>query len=183
MKYIFCLDPGSDCSGIAYLSEGAITYADNIPNEAVVDKIEALRCSNDDFIVLVEDIAPYTLKLKQEVIDTCKFIGETLYRLRMARIDYRLILRWQIKQWVYNSFNEKIKGRIEKKIAASDLKDGKSRRSHFVFVDDRIVLAAMKYRWGIETPKPGKRNSLGLSKDAWQALALGTFFIDSLNTK
>jgi hypothetical protein len=62
-------------------------------------------------------------------------------------------------------------------------KNGEYRQPTFVFVNDRNVLNAMKKRWGIEKPKPGKRNPLGLSGHSWQALAVGTYYIDFAKLK
>jgi hypothetical protein len=45
------------------------------------------------------------------------------------------------------------------------------------YVDDRIVIYAMKEWWGIKTPKPGKSNEFGLKSHSWQALALGTMYV------
>jgi hypothetical protein len=56
-------------------------------------------------------------------------------------------------------------------------KDGriwKARKPSHNYVDDRIIITCMKVMWGIETPKPGKRNKIGISKHAWQALALAS---------
>lgn len=129
--------------------------------------------------VLVEDIRPYGLKLSPQIIETCKFLGELRYRLSRAKINVQWIARNTVKKWVFDTFPEVCIPRIQAKIAKKGAKnrDGGDRQPSFVWVDDRIVIAAMKECWGIETPKPGRTNRYGLKAHAWQSLCLGAYFL------
>jgi hypothetical protein len=142
-------------------------------------------------IVVIEDVRPYSLRLSQQVIDTCKFIGELTYRLKSElKIEYSLNPRSEVKEWVFTNHAEVCLPRIEKKIwdlhhrkEKMGLKglrnaNGDLRKPSFVFVDDRIMIAAMKEYWSIPTPKPGKSGMYGLKSHSWQALALGTMWLD-----
>lgn len=104
-------------------------------------------------------------------------------------MQFELMSRSEVKQWVFNTLPEVCLPRIEKKIMtihARKEKDGKKglknangamRSPSFVFVDDRIVLASMKDFWNIPTPKVGKPTQYGLSSHSWQALALCTCYM------
>lgn len=181
MQTYFCIDPGTEMSGVSLLSNGQIIYGANTINGDLLSDILKERERFPDLIVLIEDVAPYSMKMMQDVINTCKFIGEITYCLRMAKIDYACVLRWNVKKWVFDNFYDvvapEIKNRIEKRKFIN--KDGEFRQPTFVFVNDRGVLNAMKKRWGIVKPKPGEKNKIGLTGHAWQALAVGTFFIDN----
>ena len=145
-----------------------------------------------EIIVVIEDIFPYSLRLTPAVIETCKLIGELTYRFGKARnvSTVSLVARNTIKNWVFNTVPDECIGRINKKILLKHnrnirdskkgliKKDGEMRQPSFQWVDDRIVIAAMKVIHGIPTPKPGKRNIHGLSSTShgWQAMAVATYF-------
>jgi hypothetical protein len=148
-----------------------------------------------DDVVLIEDVKPYRMLISQAVIDTCKVIGMLVWRLESVGIKPQLPSRSDVKQWVFNTYPDVCIPKIEAKLfrksfEACDMitrepirvyKDGrpwKPRKAQHGSVDDRIVIAAMKVRWGIETPKKGKRNSLGIRDHAWQALALASYYMN-----
>ena len=64
--------------------------------------------------------------------------------------------------------------KIEKRNAKNN--DGKHRKPSFVYVDDSMVLKAMKECWKIETPPPGRGYEYGLKTHTWQALGLVSAF-------
>jgi hypothetical protein len=147
-------------------------------------------CEHGAVLVAVEDIRPYSGKLTMQVIGTCKFIGEISHRANTGLKTYlELITRYDVKKWVFDAFPEICLPRLEKKIAYRDgwmkskgrkgltNKDGNLRKPSFIFVDDRIVQAAMASYWKIEKPKPGKTNPTGLKTHSWQALAVATCFM------
>lgn len=173
------VDPGSVISGLVIIVNGTITYADNLQNDVVLKIVRENKKNNNDLLVLVEDIKPYSVGLTQHTIDTCKFIGELCYFLNTIRVKYELITRHQVKRWIFNTFPMVVLDRICKKIEYKNKRnnDGKLRKPSYVYVDDRIVIAAMKELWKIETPKPGKRNSLGLSEHSWQSLAVVSYYL------
>lgn len=190
-EVFFSIDSGSVISGVAVITKDRIIYAANLPNEEIIPKVREFS-EKTIARVIIEDIKPYAVKLSPQVIETCKVIGEFVYRVKNeVGLDYRLISRYEVKRWVFDNFPEMANGRIAKRIEYMDgyrvgkgekglrRKDGTLRTPSFHWVDDRVCLAAMKIYWGIDSPKPGKSNKYGLSKHSWQALALGTCYINS----
>lgn len=175
------IDSGSSKSGVVVVKGLKIAYADNLQNVEVLKLIKSTKKEYVDVVVLVEDIKPYSISLTQATIDTCKFIGRVCFFMEAGRVKYELITRHQVKRWVYDQFPTIVLERICKKIAYKDKRnnDGKLRKPSYVYVDDRIVIAAMKDLWKIETPKPGKRNSLGITGHAWQALGVMSVYLYS----
>lgn len=188
-KIIVAVDPGNKISGVVVLYNGKIHQADNLDNDKVMRLITDCNDFGDEIIVLIEDIKPYSLKMGQSVIETIKYIGELEYCLKTAKIGFKSITRNEVKKWIYDTFPQICVPRIDKKIEyLTKLKESKGekglrsangdlRKSSFVFVDDRVIIAAMKDYWSIPTPKPGKTNQYGLSAHAWQALATASKYI------
>jgi hypothetical protein len=188
-KTIIAIDAGDKISGVAIVSSGKIIIGYNEPNENVIPKIQSFLCSERPKcpFLIIEDIRPYSLQLNPQVIETCKFIGELKYRAKVElNIEYDLKSRNEVKQWVYDNHTDLCNPRIEEKIMKMHIRkerdgkkglrnaNGEMRKPSFAFVDDRIIVAAMKEQWGIPTPKPGKTSMYGLSTHSWQALALAT---------
>lgn len=177
---LIAIDSGSSQSGVVVVKGLKIAYAANLPNVEVLKLIKATKKDDDaGVIVLVEDIKPYSISLTQATIDTCKFIGRVCFFMEAGRVKHELITRHQVKRWVYDQFPTVVLERICRKIEYKNKRnnDGKLRKPSYVYVDDRIVIAAMKDLWKIETPKPGKRNSLGITGHAWQALAVASVWL------
>jgi len=186
MQSIIGIDPGNKISGVAITSNDIIVHVENADNSGLFDLI----CNHSKYVtVVIEDIKPYSVPLGQQVIDTCKFIGELCFRLEMAKISYVLITRSDVKLWVFSNFNAMAVERIDKKIGyLHKWKENKGKKGYrnnngdmrsasFIFVDDRIVEQAMRIHWDIQKPKPGKKNLHGLSKHSWQALAVATCYM------
>jgi hypothetical protein len=186
---IVSVDAGNKVSGVIVLLNDRIEYAENAENSRVMVIINEYKLVSDSLFVLIEDIKPYSLKMGQTVIDTIKYIGSLEHRLKEAGIEFKLIGRSEVKKWIFNEFSDLCVERIDKKIQyLTKLKeskgekglrslDGSLRKASFIFIDDRIVIAAMKEYWSIPTPKPGKTNEYGISAHAWQALALAVYHI------
>lgn len=176
---LIAIDSGSTQSGVVVINGLKITYAANLLNRDVLKLIKATKKEHKDLVVLVEDIKPYSISLTQSTIDTCKFIGRVCFFMEAGRVTHELITRHQVKKWVYDQFPTVVLERICKKIEYKNKRnnDGKLRKPSYVYIDDRIVIAAMKDLWKIETPKPGKRNSLGLTSHSWQALAVASVWL------
>lgn len=190
-EVFFSIDSGNVVSGVAVITKDRIIYAANLPNEDIIAKVTEFS-EKTKITVLIEDIKPYAMKLTPQVIDTCKVIGELCYRVKNELgLGYVLVTRYQVKRWVFDCFFYMASGRISKRIEYMNgyreakgekglrRKDGELRSPSFHWVDDRVCIAAMKEYWDIASPKPGKSNKYGLSKHSWQALALGTFYINS----
>lgn len=184
------IDPGEYISGVCLVSEAAIKEAVIIENGEVVPYISRIVGANGMATVVYEDILnPYIMR-KSTVI-TCKFIGALEYRLsEMASVRPIGYERNKVRKWVYDAFPDIVVPKVAAKIAYLDeqgkrlnrkrylLKDGVTlRQPSFLFVDDRIVISAMKHLWGIPTPKPGKSNPYGLRGHSWQALAVASYWI------
>lgn len=187
MEYLgtlIAIDSGSSKSGVVVIKGLKIVYAANLENKEVLKLIKATKLEDKDTLVLVEDIKPYSLSLTQSTIDTCKFIGKACFLMEAGRVKYELITRHQVKRYVYDWFPTIVLERVCKKIDYKNKRnnDGKLRKPSYVYVDDRIVIAAMKDLWKIETPKPGKRNSLGITAHAWQALGVASFWLHGRTT-
>jgi hypothetical protein len=190
---IIGIDPGSESCGMVVLDGGQITAVFNIINIIFWDKVTNFLI-HPNCIVVLEDIRPYSMRLMPQVIDTCKFIGEAVYRLRtVAGANVELITRSEVKKWVFDQFPDVCEGRVDKKIlkkafAACDTASGKeilvkengdawkARKGSFVYVDDKIVKEAMKHHYDIPKPPPGDGYKYGLKDDAWQALAIATLY-------
>lgn len=176
---LIAIDSGSTQSGVIVVKWLKIAYAANLQNIEVLKLIKATKKEDRDVVVLVEDIKPYSVSLTQSTIDTCKFIGRVCFFMEAGRVEYKLITRHQVKRWVYDQFPTVVLERICKKIEYKNKKnnDGKLRKPSYVYVDDRIVIAAMKYLWKIETPKPFQKNVFNISAHAWQALAVASVWL------
>jgi hypothetical protein len=138
-----------------------------------------------DFKVVVEDMRPYNMRITDGVINTIKYIGQVEWRLKMLDIQFTLIPRWEVKQWVFTRFREMAEVEIVKKIEYSrerKKKLGLYMRADvpaqtFVYVDDRIVQKAMRGLWRIPKPKVGQKATYGLKDHSWQALGLLSRYI------
>jgi hypothetical protein len=190
-KRIFSIDPGSEVSGVAVIcDDSSIEYASVVKNPEIIDKVREYLL-NSNLIVVIEDIRPFRMGMAMQTIQTAKFIGELSYRLKNeCFVDFELYPRFDVKKWVFERFNHLVLDRINSKIEYLDKqgerlgrkryrrkKDGELYKATMHYVDDRIVIAAMKEYWGLETPKPGKKNKHGLKSHSWQALALGTMYM------
>ena len=183
------IDPGSLVSGICVLREGGVIIGSIVDNSLVVSLVEQEMKVARVTVVIEDIINPYTIRLRPEVITTCKFIGLLQYRLSL--IEGLIVVnveRHSVRRWLYGRLPGVVIPLVEKRIAYLDesgkrndrkryvTRDGSLRSPTFVFVDDRIVIAAMKYIFQIPTPKPGKSNLYGLKSHSWQALALLAYF-------
>jgi hypothetical protein len=175
-----------------------IIGAFNLPNDELFSKITNYLYSSNCTIVL-EDIRAYSGQLTPNVIDTCKFIGEAVYRLKTsAGLNLELIPRHFVKKWVFDNFQELVVPLVEKKMrkkvfTACDLRtreevevwgDGKlykTRKASFVYIDDIMVTESMRELYKIEKVGKGRRNN-GIKSHAWQALAVATYYHRSFET-
>jgi len=179
------VDPGSEKSGIVVLTQKGIREGTNIGNESVFDYILTEKSKCDSFMLVIEDMRPYNMRITDEVIQTIKYLGQLEWRLNEANIAYTLIPRWQIKQWVFLQFRTMAEPEIVKKIEASNRRKlaanlplSRKQQPTFVFVDDRIVQKAMRIHWGIKKPtKVGQKAAFNLKDHSWQALGLASYYI------
>lgn len=178
---VVAVDPGPEVSGMVVLREGRIVKAEIVAN-GLLFNIMLLNAGGLPLMVLMEDVRPYGVRLRQELINTCKWIGQWQYRLEKAKIAYKLIPRSAVQIWVFRNLPDLVVPRIEKKIRRLDKrnKDGELCKPKFVYVDDGIVKAAMKQHWSIPAPKPGHSAMYGLKTHSWQALGVASCYLSSV---
>lgn len=188
---IISIDPGDLISGFCVIEKGKISFAANLDNQLIVPKIRELL-QMDQYTVLIEDVRAYGTRLSPQLLLTAKYIGQLEWRLNELKVPFELIPRFEVKKWVYDTFPILVIPRIAAKMATEDRrreKEGLKRlrtaagdlyKGNFVWVDDRIIQAAMAYHWEIKKPKPGQTTQFGLSKHSWQALALATLYMEKI---
>lgn len=188
-RLIWGLDPGNEVCGVAQLLDRRIGHCFNEPSGSVYDKILSLSGGNP-FVVVIEDVYPYSMRLTPQIIATCKVIGELGFRFSTCPLASEVVFkpRNSVKKWVFDTAPDVVLPRIEKKMMALHArklklglrglikKDGEMRTPSFHYVDDRTVIAALKSIYGIPTPKPGKSNIHGLVDHSWQALAVASLY-------
>lgn len=179
-QIVLGIDPGSKSSGIVIFQEDILLRGDNLLNEDLFSLIDNYSWIDGlyNLFVVYEDIRPYTSRFNMDTIDTCKVIGKLEHVLKQQRTPFIAVTRNEVKSFVFNNYNSIVVPEIEKKILKKGKvnKDGKALKPSFQYVDDRIVKKAMKFHWGIETPKPGKSDSRGIKTHVWQALGAVTWF-------
>lgn len=179
MNRIVAIDPGLTC-GMVVLDYGRVTESFLLDKSLLFTKITSFliypACT-----VVIEDMRPYSMRLTPQVIETCKWIGEAVYRLKNdAGATVELIHRNEVKKWVFDAFPSVCMDRIRAKIEKKDQRiasTGEFRKPHFVYVDDKIVMEAMKVHFNIPLPPSGKGYAHGLKNHSWQALAVGAFWL------
>lgn len=180
---IIGIDPGSTV-GVSIIDSWRITSAFEVSSHDFWSKLTVHSLSNN-LIVAVEDIRPYSLPLTPQVIETCKWIGEAVYRLKTS-LDCKLemVSRFQVKKWCFDSFPDVCLPLIEAKIAKGVLKGkyinkktGENRPPSFHFVDDPIVRKCMTKLWDIAPGKQGRKTAFGLKSHSFQALAVASYLL------
>jgi len=182
---IIGIDPGATI-GVCIIDSGRIVSAFEISSQDLWIRLTNFLLK-EHLIVAVEDIKPYSLPLTPQVIDTCKWIGEAVYRLKNSvGCEVEMVSRFQVKKWCFDSFpdvclpliNEKIdKGVLKGKYISK--KNGDKRPASFHFVDDRIVRKCMTKLWDLPTGKQGRKSAFGLKSHSFQALAVASFLLHS----
>lgn len=179
-KYVVvAIDPGESKSGIVTYIDGIIEGKPTTLNEEVIPMIREYLGAEYKLRVVVEDVRAYSGQMTPNTVETIKFIGELRYRLKAARIAHKMPTRSNVRKWVFNTFPEQVLPLIMAKIAKKGHinKDGQLRKASFVYVDDRIVIEAMRERFSLPASKGRKGNMLKISTHAWQSLALLEYFI------
>jgi hypothetical protein len=177
-KVVVGVDVGNIISGVVVLMDGEIHYVKSVHNCEVMVIISKYFGEYSETMAVIEDIKPYAGNLSQQAIDTCKFIGQITWRLDEDKIPYKMVTRSEVRKFVYDILPEMVIPMVNARITQRNEKnnDGKNRRPSFVYVNDAIVLKAMKVLWRIETPPPGKGYIHGLKSHTWSGLALASYF-------
>lgn len=178
MNRIIGIDPGERC-GMVVLDGGKISSVFNIISDEIWPKIQYFLLHSNTMVV-IEDIKPYSLRLTPQVIDTCKWIGEAVYRLKSGSgANVELVARSEVKRWCFEAFPEVCRPLADKKIAKKGYKNketGEYRKATFVYVDDKIVTECMKKLYKIPQPASGKGYQFGLKSHSFQALAIASCY-------
>ena len=148
MKRIFAIDPGNVESGYAIIDLPSLEVieAGKINNYELLKAVPLLSCTADIFAV--EMIASYGMAVGKDVFDTCLWIGRFI---QAAEKDATLIYRKEEKVILCNDLRAKdtnIRQALINRYAKHDFKTGK----------------------GV---KKNPDTFYGVSKDAWQAIAVG----------
>lgn len=177
---IIGIDPGSENSGMVVLDDSNNIRSFNLSNAQLYEKITTFLLHRN-VTVVVEDLAAYSLRLTPQVIDTAKFIGELVYRLRMeAGANVQLIARSEVKKWCFDAFPNVSMPIIESKIRKKNQvvqSTGEYRKGSFLYVDDKIVIEVLKYLYKIPLPPSGKGYKFGLKTHGWQALGAASAYL------
>jgi hypothetical protein len=188
-KTVWGIDPGSSICGVCELRSGLIGNVFNEEPNKVFNRIMSI-CGSHRTNIVIEDVFPYSNRLTPEIIDTCKLIGELTYRFNTTdNVSLHLVSRSSVRNWIFKTVPDVVVPRIIARMEYLDKqkikqgkkglrdKEGKLYEPHFKYVDDRIVIAALKSIYNIPTPKPGKSNIFGLKDHSWQALAVTAYFV------
>lgn len=184
MTRILGIDPGSSESGMCMIEGKKILHASNEKNSDVFRKAKELAGSAKIELV-IEDLQPFLMRLTPHVISTAKFIGELCYRFNTCDFvsSLHLVPRNSVKKWVFDTQQKEVLARVGIKMNKLDKKkvadggkglrkdNGEMRLASFHYVDDRIIIAALKKIFNVPTPKPGKKNIYNLHSHSWQAMA------------
>lgn len=178
LEVLVGIDPGAECSGVAWIVPGCMPEGANLTNGEVFSFIKGLG-DLPGVRVVIEDLRAYQGVMRGAVINTAKWCGQWEFRLERAGFvsGVHLVARNTVKAWAFDKWPLICHPRIEGKIGrlgpiVVQGKGDRLRKVSFHYVDDRIVIACMKECYGIPTPLPGKSNGLGLVGHAWQALAV-----------
>jgi hypothetical protein len=81
---------------------------------------------------------------------------------------------------VFDNFYQLVVPFIDKRIMMLAKKNNKEklRKASFNYINDRLVVMAMRKHWNQGEFKPGKKNKLGLRSHAWQALGVLSCYLD-----
>jgi len=188
-KITIGIDPGSEVSGMALFYDKQIIKGRNVANADVIQTVGewsgGAKCT-----VIIETLVAYGGRVRTETLQTCKWEGELCYRLSLERnVRQVLVARSTVKAWIFNACPEIVLPRLVKVMEAAHKRsvskgkkglvraDGSMRQASFQFIDDRIVVAAIKSLLSIPTPRPGRSNFYGLHSHSWQASALCAYFL------
>lgn len=182
------IDPGMTC-GVAVLDDNQILACFNTNMTDIWGKINAYMI-HPNYMIALEDIRPYSLPLTPDVLATAKFIGEAHYRLRMACGERCvLVTRSEVKKWVFDTFPAiclpRIAERIDKKLfdacevlTRQEIRVNETgrpgRKPSHNYVNDQIVIAAMREYYKVPRKKKGEPAPFGLDGHSWQALGLAS---------
>lgn len=153
MATIFAVDPGNAASGYALIRmpEFKLLEFGKIENEELLEVVPILAGRADHFAI--EMVASYGMPVGKDVFETCVWIGRFI---QVARLEHHFVYR----------------------------KDEKSRLCFDSRAKDSNIRQALINRYAkfdFKNGKGTKKNPdtfYGVSKDAWQAIAVGVTYYE-----
>lgn len=158
-KMIFAIDPGNTHSGFAIIRmpDFALCEFGKIQNEELLEMLEAYSRANAVDVFAIEMVASYGMAVGKDVFETCVWIGRFIQAIHHK--DHAFVFRKDEKIYLCGSLKAKdsnIRQALIDRYAKFDFKSGK----------------------GVKK-KPD--TFYGVSKDAWQAIAVGVTYFEKLN--
>lgn len=152
---IFAIDPGNTESGYALIQMPDFKLLDfgKMDNESLLKSLPNIIAVSDDFAI--EMVACYGMAVGKSVFETCVWIGRFI---QAAKKEYTFVYRKDEKLCLCGSLKAKdsnIRQALIDRYAKLDFKSGK----------------------GV---KKNPDTFYGVSKDAWQAIAVGVTYYEKL---
>ena len=153
---IFAIDPGNTESGFALIAMPEFRLLDfgKVKNEVLLEMLETERVYPDAFAI--EMVASYGMPVGRDVFETCVWIGRFIQAIKTHK--YTFIYRKEEKLCLCGSLKAKdsnIRQALIDRYAKHDFKNGK----------------------GV---KKNPDTFYGVSKDAWQAIAVGVTYFEGV---
>ena len=154
---IFAIDPGNTQSGYAKLEMPNFKLCEfgKIENEKLLGMLEEY-VPNESDVFAIEFIASYGMPVGKDVFETCVWIGQFVHAIKGHKYDF--IYRKDEKMTLCGSMNAKdsnIRQALIDRYAMFDFKNGKGTKK----LPDTFY---------------------GVSKDVWQAIAVGVTYYEKL---
>lgn len=148
METIFAIDPGNKESGYAFISMPDFQLLDfgKVDNQSLLQDIPFIATQADSFAI--EMVASYGMPVGKDVFETCVWIGRFIQN---AGIEHHFVYRKDEKLCLCGSLKAKdsnIRQALIDRYAKFDFKNGKG-------------------------TKKNPDTFYGVSKDVWQAIAVG----------
>ncbi len=146
---LFSIDPGPTQSAFAYLIDGSLTAFEKCTNEQML----TILAKNEYDEVVIEMIASYGMATGQEVYETCVWVGR-FWQAAKAKCAVHRLMRADVKLHLCKSMK----------------------------ANDSTIRQALIDRYGGKEKAIGNKKNTGplygVTKDCWQALALGLTWWD-----
>ena len=153
MKTIFAIDPGNTESGYAVIQMPDFKLLDfgKVKNEELLDILSVIQTPTDHFAI--EMVASYGMAVGKDVFETCVWIGRFIQK---SDLEHHFVYRKDEKLCLCGSVKAKdsnIRQALIDRYAQFDFKNGKG-------------------------TKKNPDTFYGVSKDVWQAIAVGVTYYE-----
>jgi hypothetical protein len=156
-QIIFAIDPGNTQSGFARLEMPSFKLCEfgKIDNEKLLGMLENYEPNAPD-VFAIEMVASYGMAVGKDVFETCVWIGQFVHAIKGRQYDF-----------IY---------RKEEKIALCGSMKAKDSNIRQALIDR---YAQFDFKNGKGTKKEPD-TFYGVSKDVWQAIAVGVTYFEKL---